>query len=147
MIRGQGEGDRSLLERLAGGLLEALPPLAAEEASLRSNRGFATELIYLPVIVTTAALEVCRFTPTDIDLSVGALSSSRFEPVNVIRFRKSLAHDVSERAQASEIGGVARDKERTILSTKAEKVRGVWVPAGGAYAPHSHRPAQPRAAR
>lgn len=120
IIRGQGEGDRSMLERLAAGLLHSLPPLAAEEANLRSIREVGTELIYVPVIVTTAALEVCRFAPEDIDVSTGTLIRSKFEPAKVIRFRKSLAHELTERAQPDQMRDLARDKERTVVLCMAD---------------------------
>jgi hypothetical protein len=120
IIRGQGEGDRSMLERVVAGLLDSLPPVAIEEAKLRANDTLSTELIHIPIVVTTAALEVCRYSPNEIDLAQGTLENPRFERVDFLRFRKSLAHEVGEWGHPSEIGAVARDKERSVIVCSAE---------------------------
>jgi hypothetical protein len=118
VIRGTGEKDRSLLERIAAGLIESLPSLAIEELMTMAWTDFSTEVIHIPAIVTTADLYICRYSPSEIDLTNGVLNDAKFEKVDYIRFRKSLAHALSPAASIVDIGKIARDKERSVLIVK-----------------------------
>ena len=115
IIRGTGEKDRSLLERIVGGLIESFAPLALEELNTLAWVDGYNELLHVPVIVTTAKLYLCRYDPQDLHLEDGTLGSASFEPVPFVRFRKSLAHSQSPYASIVDIGAIARDKERSVL--------------------------------
>jgi hypothetical protein len=92
MIRGQGENDSPLLERLAGKLMTSIEALADEELRLRQPGDTRdTRRVYVPLVVTTARLWVCRYEPEKIDLASGRLDDPRFEEVQVVRFKKALA--------------------------------------------------------
>jgi hypothetical protein len=61
VVRGQGEGDKPMLERIASSLLDSISAIAIEELDLPDSRKFAKHLIHIPVIVTNADLVVCRY--------------------------------------------------------------------------------------
>lgn len=119
IVRGSGEGDRSLLERLAGPLLDAIPALASEELKVGYRSGTPYSLFHVPVIVTTAELQVARFDNAAISLGSGELPAAAFECVPFIRFRKSLAHEISDPKATTSLRVIARDKERSILVVNA----------------------------
>jgi hypothetical protein len=119
-IRGQGEGDRSLLERLSGDLIASLPAIANDDFQLSFANSIPQHWIYIPVIVTTAKLEVCRFSLADVDLLDGTLRQSTFETVPYLRFRKSLAHKLNPHASGTGLHDITADKMRTILVVNSE---------------------------
>lgn len=81
------KGDERQLERTAGGLLRSVESLAEHELRPAIPEHLA---IYLPVIVTTAALFTCRLDPAKVQLEDGTLSGGEFDPVGAVRFRKTL---------------------------------------------------------
>ena len=73
--------------------------LAEEELNLwqKNKTGQSTlsdliSWIYLPIIITTAKLQVCKFHPINVSTTDGKISDgdSKFEPVDYIRFCKNL---------------------------------------------------------
>jgi len=92
-IRGQGEGDRNMLERMSEQLLTALDALAIDQLKLAAQRDPLQDTwTYVPLIVTAATLQICVFDPAKVPLGTGELPdpAARFEPVDLVRFRKSL---------------------------------------------------------
>jgi len=127
MIRGSGENDSPLLERIASKLLVSVEALAAEETSLRLISDTRDpRRVYVPVIITTARLWVCRFNAEDIDLATGDVSGTEFQEVPLIRFKKALTpprvpepgRDVSEMPHRT-FRRVSREQERTVLVMNA----------------------------
>ncbi len=94
-IPGQEQGRRTILERTASELIESIEALAFQDSKIAQSRkplghGYSN-LICIPVIVTTAKLMVSFFEPEFISLEDGSLpSDARFEIVPSLRFRKSL---------------------------------------------------------
>lgn len=88
IVRGQGEKDVPMLERICGGLLQSVERLALQE--LMETKRESVTRFYIPVIVTNAELVVCRFTSQEVDLTSGQLPQGTFESVPYIRFTKSL---------------------------------------------------------
>ena len=127
MIRGSGENDSPLLERIASRLLVSVEALAAEETSLRVVRDTRdAHRIYVPVIVTTARLWICRYRPEDIDLATGDLAKTEFEEVPMIRFRKALTPpaEPEDDGNVNEMPyrafrRVSREQERTVIVVNA----------------------------
>lgn len=115
VVRGQGEGDTPMLERLAGGLLRATEVVANEELAIASERTYGGALIYFPAIVTNADLRVCRFSPGDVDLASGKLDKAHTQPVPLVRFRKSLSTTHSLRPGVSDLQRASQENERTVL--------------------------------
>lgn len=120
VVRGQGEGDRPLLERISADLMESLPSIAEDELRLARPNSISRHWVYIPVIVTTAKLELCRFAPENVTLSDGLLDLASFETVPFVRFRKSLAHSLNPHSAAHSLGDLTRDKMRTIIVVNSE---------------------------
>ena len=89
VVRGQGEKDRPLLERLAGQAVASAEGIAQDLLTITEQA--AASHVVIPVIVTTADLKLCLFDPASVDVSKGELDSATFEEVPHVRFRKSLA--------------------------------------------------------
>ena len=128
LIRGHGENDTPLLERIASKLMMAVEALAAEEARLRSAHDERDNLrVYVPLIVTTARLWVCRYRPDGIDLTTGLVRDPEFNEVPAIRFRKALTmataapvDDQDDKEMAyTRFRQFSREQERTILIVNA----------------------------
>lgn len=120
-IRGQGEKDRPLLERIASQVVEASDGLCADLITLH-ERSARTKLV-IPVIVTNAELVVGEFDPAKIDLSRGEVESAKFTTVEHLRFRKSL-------------GPSSRPEDydpEEVADLGAEAVRTVFVVSAGAF--------------
>lgn len=121
VVHGTGEGDRSLLERLGSQLILSASCLANEQ--LRALKARPKEFIgvYIPVIVTTASLHVCRFDPSAVSLADGQLSNGKFEEVPFVRFRKSLAAISAISAPPPPLFlGIGMETEPTVLVINAQ---------------------------
>lgn len=115
VVRGTGEDDKPMLERIAGQLVGALEALAVEEIMLSLNSTPGQRYVYVPIIVTNADLQVCRFKSDEVDLSTGRLSEGEFESVPFIRFHKSLTTQLSPELRPSRLQAAHQDKMRTVL--------------------------------
>lgn len=115
IVRGQGEGNNPMLERLAGLLTRSVEGLAAEETSFDpySNK----PEVYYPVIVTNATLHVCRYDTSNIDLVNGTLElpQANFETVPMIRFQKGLSTSISSPKSMLDLTKSALQNERTVF--------------------------------
>jgi hypothetical protein len=126
VVRGTGEASRPMLERHAAALLSSLDALAIEELGLTAQHDNHLR-IYVPVIVTTARLSVCRFQIRDISLHDGKIQEAEFENVPIIRFRKSLSTIVNGEFSPEDLGSANRHKERTVLVINASSLTDVLV--------------------
>lgn len=82
MVRGQGEKDQPMLERISSVLLRSTECLAEEELAYHvpsSSSGILQ--FYFPVIITTAKLMVCKYDATNIELASGQIADADFEEV------------------------------------------------------------------
>src|SRR5574337_442937 len=89
IVRGQGEKDQPMLERIASILLRSTECLAEEERPYPRSKGLPGIRFYFPIIVTTAKLKICRYFPSRIDLSSGQIPDGKFEDVPFLRFTKA----------------------------------------------------------
>ena len=114
VVRGQGEKDTPMLERLSSQVLRSVESFANEELGYidRSDR---RPLIYFPVIVTNATLHVCQFDPTLVDISTGQINEANFQQVPCVRFRKSLSSGLPSRQPNRDIEKTNYNNERTIF--------------------------------
>jgi hypothetical protein len=101
IVRGQGEKE-PMLERIASTLLRSTEALGNEELQLARDRSFGNYQFYIPTIITTAQLVICRIDPNDVDMKDGKIDVTRadYEDVDSLRFRK--AFGVPDRYTASE---------------------------------------------
>jgi hypothetical protein len=91
IVRGQGEKDKPMLERIASILLRSTECLAEEEEQYSRSSGLRGIRFYFPIIVTTAKLMVFRYSPSEIDLSSGQIPDGDFQEVPFLRFTKSMS--------------------------------------------------------
>jgi len=111
---------RPTLERISSEMTRAVDGLYIDEFkfNVTSPDGFKDQLrFYLPILVTTAKLYVCKFSPEDISLETGDLSQPEFEKVPWIRFNKSLPSEHIE--QAHSLRDFAILNERTTFVVEA----------------------------
>jgi len=111
-----------MLERISGQLLDAIECLAVEEVMASINNGPGHRYIYVPMIVTNADLQVCRFNTDEIDLSDGKLANGEFESVPFIRFRKSLTTQPSLNFRPSTLKDAHKDKVRSVIVANASNL-------------------------
>jgi hypothetical protein len=120
-LRGQNEKSRPMLERLAGILLRSTECLANADLQLHRSPSSRSTRIYVPVIITTADLQICRFDPVSVDLLDGRLppETAEFESVPFLRFRKSLSSTMQPRTQPSDLTQASAESERTVFVVSA----------------------------
>ena len=112
-----GQNERSpLLENLAGGLLQSVNGVSDQAQIIFERERREPLRIFIPAIVTAAEMFVCYVDPAS-EISIdGALDkSATFEPINFIRFRKSLATRLNRRSVPQNLREENLDKERSVL--------------------------------
>jgi len=101
----------SMLERIGSELIDATEAIAFQEKQLYKDGKLLRA--YHPVIITTAALKVCKFFPTDINES-GEISKCEFEEVPFLRFHKCLGGRLNDLSQLHDLPEVLKEHERTV---------------------------------
>lgn len=134
VVRGQGENDTPLLERVASRLIMSVEALSDEEERLRdAAEERDSSRVYIPMIVTTAQLWVYRYRPDAIDLSNGMVDSGQAEEVPCVRFRKAFttSADVSPSTQGEmpyqRFRRISREQERTVLVVNSAALPGMLI--------------------
>ena len=120
VVRGHGEDNIPMLERIASNLMLAAEALAEEDLALNKGSELAHSRVFIPVLVTNAELRVVRYKPGSVDLGTGRLDSANSEQVLLIRFRKSLTSAIPPRQSPSTIDDAAHMGERTVLVLKSD---------------------------
>jgi hypothetical protein len=114
VVRGQGERDAPLLERIAASVAESADGLSGDLLELR--KGERRTSVIIPVIVTTAELLLSQFDPKEIDLKTGEVSAATFTAVPHLRFRKSLAPSaVPDHYEPTSFRDLRAASERTVF--------------------------------
>ena len=85
-----GKRDGSQLERVVSELVRATDFFAAVELGNLKHFKRSDYCAYLPVVVTTADLSVCKFDPSEVSLKDGTLPEGDFESVSSVRFTRSM---------------------------------------------------------
>ena len=119
IVRGQGEKDQSMLERISSILLRSTECLAEEEFNYHRSEVSVGLRFYFPVIVTTANLKICRYDSSNIDLLSGQIANANFEDVPFLRFTKSMSTRLLSSRTPSELSDSARESQRTIFVMNA----------------------------
>jgi hypothetical protein len=120
------EKDRPSLEKLSSDLLLAMDSLAIEESAIRLSNPIADPIqtAYIPVIITTADLQICSFHPSEVNLDDGKVSTaSNFTKLDYIRFRKGLSTANFNNLQTvRDLKESNKQNERTVFVVKASKL-------------------------
>jgi hypothetical protein len=116
-----GKKDSRTLEKLAGNLLLSTEIFAGEEVSLLQESHITDELYYLPLIVTTAKLHICRFIPTDVNILTGMIERSEIKEYQYIHFRKNLATNIKfQQTEKSTIRDINQENMRSVIIVQAK---------------------------
>lgn len=115
IIRGQGEKDKPMLERLSGFVLRATETLANDELILTRPRVSGRLRFYVPIIITNAVLQVCYLEVDEIDIASGTIDDAEFEEVPFIRFRKNLSTTIKTLKPTKDLKDFSYHHDRTIL--------------------------------
>lgn len=121
--------DSRTLEKISSELLLSLEYFAKSETEfkvslLNDNPPiFGQEFkAYIPIIITTADLQVYKFDPKDFDVKIGEITEGEFETVPFIRFRKNLSShikytDIKKKYDFSELN---KEYDRSVFIVHAE---------------------------
>jgi len=115
VVRGHGEGDTPMMERIASGLMLATEALAEEELRIRQVSDLPKARAYIPIIVTNSELRVYRYDLDEVDLATGRIDTASSEGAPLIRFRKSLSSGIGQRVPSHTLEETSRDNERTVF--------------------------------
>lgn len=129
-MQGQGDNQRTLLEKTASELTHATECLAKEELTFSITKDFPRQRVYMPIIVTNANLTVCSFIPNNVSLATGELplENAHFETVPYIRFQKGLETSILGSKiqigwqQELELKNINAEKERTVFVVNSENL-------------------------
>lgn len=121
VIRGSGEKGQSLLERLCIKHLLSVDSLANEEIAILKREDPGYHGFYLPVIVTTANLYICKINLSEISIDEGSIDNCNFDPVPMVRFKKTLSISPPPNEKAENLTLAAKSKERTVLIINSNK--------------------------
>jgi hypothetical protein len=114
VVRGRGENDSPLLERIASSVANAAESLSAD--LLKLDKGSKRVTLVIPVLVTTASLMLSRFDPSDVDLKSGEVANASFTTVPHLRFRKSLAlTSAPDEYDPTKLRDLSAASERTVF--------------------------------
>jgi hypothetical protein len=122
-VRGSGENDRPLLERICSSLLMSVDALALQEINIARRASSAWTSVFLPMIVTTAELYVCRMAADAVDLANGTIDKSSFESVPFIRFHKSFPASLLSNDSSTNLEESAVSSERTVWVINAAHIQ------------------------
>jgi hypothetical protein len=125
-IRGSGEDQPAMLERMAWRLLDSMDAVARERLKLEERAGerWPIPRLWFPLVVTTAELVVCEASLSEISLDEGMLTGGGFTEVASVRFHKSLATTTPKGSSARDLAASARERERTVFIVRATELKG-----------------------
>jgi hypothetical protein len=125
----EGKKDSRTLEKLSGELLLSLEYLALEESGLiiewsKDLQRSPGKMVYIPIIVTTANLQVATFDPSNFDRNKGKIiGDCSPSPVEYIRFQKNLATNIEyEKPSLGSLSESNRENDRTVFVVSAESL-------------------------
>jgi hypothetical protein len=121
--------NRTILEQIASELIYSIDCLAQEEGEIITlNKLYSNnpKLFYIPLIVTTARLVVCKFNPSEISITDGMIPpTSIIEEVPLIRFKKNLGGILDLGINPISIEEANSENERSVLVVHAASIRNV----------------------
>lgn len=123
VVIGQDPKSKPMVERVAAELVDATEAFAEEDFLYHKGQQDFLR-IFVPVIVTTAELRVCRFDHSDISIATGEIDKMDFEVVPFVRFRKQLSNrqiplKLNQRTTYKDID---REKENTVFVVNSQHI-------------------------
>lgn len=122
IVRGQGEKDQPMLERLTGVLLHSTECFATEEQNYHRPSGLSGIRFYFPVVITTAKLKICKCDFSKINLSTGQILDAEFEDVPFLRFTKSMSTQLPSSNPPENLSLSMKGNQRTVFIINADSL-------------------------
>jgi hypothetical protein len=122
VVRGHGENDSPMLERICGTLLDATEAIAHEQLQIDQHvdRERRRLRVYVPLVVTNATLSLCGFDPAAVSLSEGRIADAAWQSVPFIRFHKGLrTHLLDPPSRGNSLRDTLRARERSVFVVSA----------------------------
>ena len=121
-VRGQEAHSRTL-ERIGSELVRATEVFAMQHSRVRSSRDSQPiRRYYFNMIVTTAKLAICDFSPNDINLKDGMIEKADIELVPFVRFRKQFSTAPLGSQPEATYFPYGEENENTIFVVNSEHV-------------------------
>jgi len=126
----EGKRDTRSLEKISGELLLSLEYFAIDETKFMEktfpeNKPLLDkDVFYIPLIVTTADLQLLKFNPKDFDVKTGRITTSNEEPAEFIRYKKNLSSHIKfENIKKNYIfSDENKEYDRTVFIVHAENL-------------------------
>lgn len=117
-VRGQGESDRPMLERVATQVVAAADGLCEDLVTLHERS--ARSKVVIPAIVTNAELLVAQFDPAAVDLTGAEVTDAKFTSVPHVRFRKALGKAAPDlECEPEELRDLTESSVRSVFVVRA----------------------------
>lgn len=123
VVAGQDSRAKPMLERIAAELIEATEAFAEQDCEYHRDQSDFTR-IFVPVIVTTAELQICKFDFKNVSLATGEIGESAIETVPYLRFRKQLSNRsyLAQFKHGVDYREIDRVKENTVFIVNSNHV-------------------------
>jgi hypothetical protein len=122
VFESNNQKDERTLEKFAGDLLLSIESLAKEEILYKNKFNSKSDLFYIPMIVTTAKIQLSNFNPGNINLDDGKIATSNIKEQDNIRFTKSLASNLNYTNEIMDIKEADKSNARTVIVVQAIKL-------------------------
>jgi len=119
IVRGSGENDQPVLERIGSSLLNCVEAVAREEVLHQRGTGAIDQLVYAPLIVTNATLHVVHCDLPSVSLTTGDIETAKTTEVPYLRFRKALSHRFAWPSRVATLREIAESRQRTLFVVNA----------------------------
>ena len=119
IVRGSGENDQPLLERIGASLVDSVEAIAREEVLHVRGLGRISQLLYVPLLVTNATLHVVRCDLPSVSLATGDIETAETVEVPYLRFRKALSHRFAWPSRVAALRDISEARQRTLFVVNA----------------------------
>jgi hypothetical protein len=119
IVRGTGEDDSPLLERIGSPLLDSVEAIAREEMLHQRGSGQTNYLVWAPVIVTNVTLHVVHCDLPSVSLTTGEIKAAKTSEAPFLRFRKALSHRFAWPSRVATLREIAESRQRTLFVVNA----------------------------
>ena len=143
IVRGSGEKDLPMLERISSTLLRATESIAEEDFQYSHEMGCRGLQFYFPIIVTNATLLVSKIDSAKINLTTGKIEETEFEEVSFIKFTKSMTSKIGSSHDPINISESEAESHRTVYIINSLKLKDILKSKWEFYPPNQLNPTWP----
>lgn len=128
VVRGHSDRNPPMLERIASLVIRSTEALAIGQVRIAQPSSPGKTSLYVPVVVTTANLYLCKVGQHQIELETGNIpaDAAEFQPVPAIRFRKGLNSSLGTESTVSDLRQANLEGERSVLVVNASALVSVF---------------------